>query len=44
MGQVKCQPTMQQTRFTIYFCKRVDLRVLNYAPSPRGRGCEWNLA
>jgi hypothetical protein len=29
---------LAETRFTIYFRKGVDLRVLNYAPSPRGRG------
>jgi hypothetical protein len=25
---------LAETRFTTYFCKPVDLRVLNYAPSP----------
>jgi hypothetical protein len=24
---------LAETRFTLYFCKRVDLRCLNYAPS-----------
>ena len=27
-----------ETRFTWHSCKPVDLRVWNYAPSPRGRG------
>ena len=29
---------LAETRFTTYFCKPADLRVWNYAPSPRGRG------